>query len=112
MTYSLAQRPALSDGNLVTLLNSERRRDVGRDVLVALLVTVVLGDVVEVVAADDEGAVHFGGDDSTSQDTSTDGDKTSERTLLVCRTRYQISDKFTPLHARPANFELSAESSN
>jgi len=82
-TDSLAQRPALSDGNLVALLNTESRRDMGRDVLVALLVTVVLGDVVEVVAADDEGAVHLGGDDGTSQDTSTDGDETSEGTLLV-----------------------------
>lgn len=34
----------------------------GRQVLVAALVTVVLGDVVQVFAADDEGTVHLGGD--------------------------------------------------
>jgi hypothetical protein len=36
---------------------------VSRQVLVALLVTVVLGDVVKVFTADDDGTVHLGGDD-------------------------------------------------
>ena len=49
-----------------------------------LLVTVVLGDVVQVLAADDQGTVHLGGDDGTGQDTATDGDETSEGALLVC----------------------------
>lgn len=82
-TYSLAQRPALANGNLVTLLNTESRGNVGGDVLVALLVTVVLGDVVEVVPADDERSVHLGGDDGAGQDTTTDGDETGEGALLV-----------------------------
>lgn len=82
-TNRLAQRPALSNGNLVTLLNTESRGNVGRYVLMALLVTVVLGNVVEVVSPDNEGSVHLGGDDGAGQDTATDGDKTSERTLLV-----------------------------
>ena len=55
----------------------------GGDVLVALLVTVVLGDVVKVVATDDQGAVHLGGDDSAGEDTATDGNETSEGALLV-----------------------------
>jgi fructose-specific phosphotransferase system IIC component len=46
VTYSLAQRPALSNGNLVTLLNTEGWGDVGGKVLVSLLVTGVLGDEV------------------------------------------------------------------
>lgn len=54
------------------------------DVFVALLVTTVLGDVVEVVPTDDEGSVHLGGDDGTSQDTATDRDETGEGALLVC----------------------------
>lgn len=49
-----------------------------------LLVTVVLGDVVEVFTADDDGTVHLGGDDTAGQDTATDGDLTSEGALLVC----------------------------
>jgi len=53
------------------------------DVLMALLVTVVLGDVVEVVSPDNKSSMHLGGDDGAGQDTATDGDETSERTLLV-----------------------------
>lgn len=48
------------------------------------LVTGVLGDEVEVLATDDEGAVHLGGDDGAGKDTATDGDETSEGALLVC----------------------------
>jgi hypothetical protein len=83
-TYSLAQRTALANGNLVTLLNTEGGGDVSGQVLVSLLVTVVLGDVVEVLAADDQSTVHLGGDDGTGQDTATDRDSTSEGALLVC----------------------------
>ena len=35
----------------------------GGKVSVSLLVTVVFGHVVEVIAADDDGALHLGGDD-------------------------------------------------
>jgi hypothetical protein len=85
-TYGLAEGPALADGNLVTLLDTESRGNVGGKVLVAALVTGVLGDEVEVLAADDQGAVHLGGDDGAGEDTATDGDETSEGALLVCRT--------------------------
>ena len=83
-TDSLAKRPALANGNLITLLNTEGGRDVRRQVLVSLLVTGVLGDVVKVFAADDDGSVHLGGDDGAGQDTATDGDETGEGALLVC----------------------------
>ena len=83
-TYGLAEWPALADGNLVTLLDTESRGNVGGKVLVAALVTGVLGDEVKVLAADDQGAVHLGGDDGAGKDTATDGDETSEGALLVC----------------------------
>ena len=51
----------------------------------ALLVTGVLGDEVEVLATDDQGTVHLGGDDGAREDTAADGDETSERALLVCK---------------------------
>lgn len=63
----------------------------GSQVLVALLVTAVLGDEVEVLAADDDGTVHLGGDDGAGQDTATDGDETGERALLVCSRRVIVS---------------------
>jgi hypothetical protein len=68
----------------VLLLNTESGRDVSGKVLVSLLVTVVLGDVVEVFTADDDGTVHLGRDDTAGQDTTTDGDHTGEGALLVC----------------------------
>lgn len=63
----------------------------GGEVLVALLVTVVLGDEVEVLATDDDGAVHLGGNDGTGQDTAADGDLAGEGALLVCSNRQFIS---------------------
>jgi hypothetical protein len=74
----------LADGDLVTLLNTEAWGNVGSEVLVSLLVSVVLGDVVEVFAADDEGAVHLGGNNGAGEDAASDGDLAGERALLVC----------------------------
>jgi hypothetical protein len=51
----------------------------------SLLITGVFGDKVKVFAADDDCSVHFCGDDSSSEDTTTNGDKTGERALLVYR---------------------------
>lgn len=56
----------------------------GGKVLVALLVTGVLGNEVKVFAANDDGSVHLGRDDGAGQDTATDGDLAGERALLVC----------------------------
>lgn len=52
----LGERPALANNDLVTGLDTESGGDVGGEVLVALLVTGVLGDEVEVFTADDQGA--------------------------------------------------------
>jgi hypothetical protein len=74
----------LSNGNLITILNTESGGNVRGEVLVSLFVSGVLGDKVKVFSADDEGSVHLGGNDGTSQDTATDGDETGEGALLVC----------------------------
>jgi len=79
----LAQRPALPDGNRIAFHDTECGRNMRRDVFMALFVTAVFGNVVQVVPADDQRAVHLGGDDGASQDTSTDRDEASEGTLLV-----------------------------
>lgn len=84
MTYSLAQGSALANGDVITLFNTESGGDVSGDVLVPLLVPGVLGDEVKVLATDDDGTVHLGGNDSAGQDTATDGDLTSEGALLIC----------------------------
>jgi hypothetical protein len=54
--HSLGEGSALADDDLVTGLDTEGGGDVSGEVLVALLVTGVLGDEVEVFAADDQGA--------------------------------------------------------
>ena len=58
-THRLAERPALTNSDLVTLLNTESRRDVGGKVLVTLLVTVVLGNEMKVFPANDDRTVHL-----------------------------------------------------
>ena len=54
------------------------------DVLVALLVTRVLGHKVQVLSADDDGSGHLGRDHLAGQDTATDRDETGPGALLVC----------------------------
>ena len=49
----------------------------------ALLVTGVFGDEMEVFSADDDSSVHLGGNNGTSEDTATDRDEAGERALLV-----------------------------
>lgn len=83
-TYGLAQRSALSNSNLISILNTESWRDVCSEVLVSLLVTGVFWDEVKVFSADYEGSVHLGGNNGSGQDTTTDGNETGERALLVC----------------------------
>jgi len=58
--YSLAERSALANGDLVTLLDTECWGDVCGEVLVALLVTGVFWNEVKVFSANDESAVHLG----------------------------------------------------
>jgi hypothetical protein len=53
-------------------------------VLVSLFITVVLLDIVQVFTTDDNGTVHLGRDNHTTEDTSTDGDLVgSKGTLLI-----------------------------
>ena len=80
---SLGQRTALSNGDNITLLNSEAWRAVSMNVLVTFLETTVLLDVVKVITTDDNGALHLGGDDKTLKDLSTNGNISSEGALLI-----------------------------
>lgn len=82
-TNSLGEGAALADGDGVADLDTEGGRNVGGNVLVALLVTRVLGDEVKVLSADDDRAGHLGGDNLAGQDTATDRDETSPGALLV-----------------------------
>lgn len=76
--------PALADCDNVAFLDTdEGGRQVSGEILVALLETVVLSNVVKVVSADNNGALHLVGNDDTTEDTTADGNITSERALLI-----------------------------
>ena len=88
--------PALSNGDNVSLLHVKARRAVSGDVAVSLFVTSnekirveaqflpsVLLDISEVVTADNDGALHLGGDDQSLQDGTTNRDGGGEGALLI-----------------------------
>lgn len=53
------------------------------NIRVSLFVSLVLFDKVQVIHAEDDGAVHFRRLDDAGQDSTSDGDVTGERALLV-----------------------------
>ena len=61
----LGKRSALADSHYITNLNTERWRAVSRDGFVTLLKSVVLLDVMEIIAADDDGSLHLGWNNDT-----------------------------------------------
>lgn len=85
LSYSLAQRSALADGDHITFFNTESRGNVSGKVGVSLFVSGVLGDEVEVFSADDQGSVHLGRNDGAGKDTASDRNHAGERALLVCK---------------------------
>jgi len=50
---------------------------------VSLLITVVLLHVVQIVTTDDNGALHLGRNDSSSEDATTNGNASGEGALLI-----------------------------
>jgi len=80
---SLGQGSALTNNDIVTLIDTESRRKMGSQVGVSLLVSVVLSDVVKEISANDDGSSHFVRLDNTLKDTTTDTDVASEGTLLI-----------------------------
>lgn len=52
-------------------------------VLVSLFITIVLRNIVQVFAANDDGTVHLGGNNATSEDPAANRDQASEGALLV-----------------------------
>jgi hypothetical protein len=73
----------LTDDNNITFLDTEGWGDVSGNVLVSLFVSVIFWNIVQVFSSDDDGSVHLGGNNSTSQDLTSDRDVTDEWTLLV-----------------------------
>ena len=79
----LAQWAAFTDLDDITLLENKGWAAVSRDLGVPLLETLVLGDPVEVVTADDDSAPHLGRNNDAPHETAADGDGAGERALAV-----------------------------
>merc|ERR1719235_460276 len=80
----LRQRAALANRQNVTLLRLEARGAMHRDVVVALVEPLVLLNEVEVIPADDDGAVHLARRDAhTLEDAAANVDLAREGALLV-----------------------------
>jgi hypothetical protein len=76
--------PALTNSDDITIGDTdESRADMGSQVLVSLLITVVLGDIVQVITANNDGALHLGRNDNASQNTTTNRDIRREWALFV-----------------------------
>lgn len=82
-THCLGQRPALSHDHGVTLAHTETGRQVGRDVCMTLLIPLVFLHKVKIVAAHNDGLVHFCGMHNPRENPSANGNITRERALLV-----------------------------
>lgn len=82
-SHSLGKGSALPHDHLIPLTHAEARRDVSTQVRVALLVSHVLLDVVEVVEAHDDSPVHLRLVHDTSKDAAANGNVAGERALLV-----------------------------
>lgn len=73
----------LTNGDNITFFNSESWRDVSSNILVSFFVSVIFWNVMQVISSDNDGTVHFGGNNSTGQDFTSDGNSTSEWTFFV-----------------------------
>ena len=83
-TDSLRQGTTFTNSDNITSLDTnESRGAVRSEVLVSLLVTVILFNVMQVFTTDNDGAFHLGGHDLTSKNTTTNGNVSSEGTLLI-----------------------------
>ena len=118
-TNRLGKRAALSNGYDVSLLDGEGRGAVDGNVLVTLFETTVLGNVVQIVPPDNNGSLHFGGNDLSLEDTASNGHAACKGALFVnivafncgCRGLYaqtNISHKAHGLLAGISNSTLSS----
>ena len=80
----LGQRSALAHGHNVAFLHVlEAGGAVDGHVLVSLLITLVLGDEVEVIPSHDDRSLHLGGKNEALQDSTSNGHVAGEGALLV-----------------------------
>ncbi len=77
------QWAALSDQNNVSFLDWESGRNMGGNISVSLLISVVFRNIVEIISTDHNCTLHLGWDDNSLKDLSSDGNSWGERAFLV-----------------------------
>ena len=55
----------------------------GRDIAMPFLVTIVFWNVMKIISSDNNGSLHLGRDNNSLENLASDGDTTSEGTLLI-----------------------------
>ena len=104
VTYRLAQRSALSNGNLITFLHAECRRNMSSQIPMSLFIPGVFGDKMKVFAPDNDCSMHLRRDDGASQNSTTDRDLTSKWAFLICDGGQKNgSEERRPIHASCRN---------
>ena len=103
--HGLAEGPALSDHHDISDLHIEGWRAVHWDVSVPFLVSVVFGDVVEVVATDHDGPLHLCADHNSLEDLAPDVHVASEGAFLI--NVLSLNSLFGGLEAEPHILEVS-----
>ena len=80
---SFCQRSALSNQDNVSFLNRESGGNMGWDVSVSFLISVVFRDIVKIISTHYNCTLHLGWNDNSLKDLSSDGDSWSEGAFLV-----------------------------
>ncbi len=78
-----SQRSALSNQDNITFLNRESGWDMGWDVSVSFLISVVFRNIVEIISTHYNCTLHLGWDDNSLKNLSSNGHSWSEGTFLV-----------------------------
>ena len=80
---SLGKRSALSNNNNITFFNWESRWTVDWNISMSLFISVVFGNVMEIVTSDDNSSLHFSWNYYSFQDLSSDRDIRCKRAFFI-----------------------------
>jgi len=103
-TNSLGNGAALADSDDITGTDTESRGAMSSGSLMALLESVVLLDVMEVITTNDKCVLHLGGDNNTLEDSAANADIAGEGALFVDVMTFNSSlgsfEAYTIIHSR------------
>ncbi len=81
--HCLCQWTALTNQHDVTFFYWKSRGNVSWDISMSLFVSVVFGDVMQVISPDDNSALHLGRDDDSLKNFASNGDSRGEGTFFI-----------------------------